>query len=271
MPKAEPYNRRDDIFDMVVRSYIETAEPVGSRTISKRHKIGLSPASIRNVMADLEDQGFLKHPHTSAGRIPTDKGYRYWVDSLMEPEDLTDDEKDWVSEELGKSRSIEGLADRVSKVMSVLTENAAVLYIKNLRRVSFLNYLLQELVEARKLDDFFEEEAELFVEGMFRVLDQPEFQDLQKMRTLMQAFEEKVHFVAILLKDLDVQGVQVHIGHENTANALENVSLVVKDCYLAGVPIGSVAVIGPTRMKYSKVMPVVEFVADSVTEVVKRF
>src|SRR4051812_12885264 len=98
------HERCDKIFDVIVTSYIETAEPVGSRTISKRSDLGLSPASIRNVMADLEDQGLLMQPHTSAGRVPTDKGYRYWVDSLMKPEELTREEKEWVLEELSKAR-----------------------------------------------------------------------------------------------------------------------------------------------------------------------
>ena len=77
-------SRRDKIFEYIVESYIETAEPVGSRSLSKQYDLGLSPASIRTVMADLEEQGYLKQPHSSAGRVPTDKGYRYYVDSLID-------------------------------------------------------------------------------------------------------------------------------------------------------------------------------------------
>src|SRR5574341_502292 len=80
--------RQRDILRAVVQDYIQTAEPIGSRTISRRHPFHLSPASIRNIMADLEDLGFLAQPHTSAGRVPTDRGYRFYVDSLMEPEEL---------------------------------------------------------------------------------------------------------------------------------------------------------------------------------------
>lgn len=257
MPRGEQNHRRDSIFDMIVRSYIETAEPVGSRTISRQYRLSLSPASIRNVMADLEEQGLLKQPHTSAGRIPTDRGYRYWVDSLMEPEELKRDEKAWISEELEKARTIEDLAERVSKVISVLTKNAAILYIKSLKRMSLLNDLL--------------EQAEIFIEGAVNIFEQPEFQDLQKMRALLVAFDEKLGFINILVKDLEEQGVQVHIGSESALGELEDLSLVVKDCYLGSVPIGGVAAVGPTRMKYSKVVPIVEYVADSVTEMVKRF
>src|SRR3989338_383320 len=204
--------RRDKIFEHIVESYIDTAEPVGSRTLSKRCKFNLSPASIRNVMADLEEQGYLTQPHTAAGRIPTDKGYRYYVDRLMAKEELSEDERKWIRSELLKSKTIEGMADRVSKIIAELTANAALIYIRNLRRVSFMNHLLEELVEAEKLMDFFEEEPELFIEGAFRIFEQPEFQNTQKIRLLLQAFDEKSYLLEIFLKDLEAVGVQVHIG-----------------------------------------------------------
>ena len=271
MRRDGPNDRKDSIFDMIVRSYVETAEPVGSRTLSRRYKLGLSPASIRNVMADLEEQGLLKQPHTSAGRIPTDRGYRYWVDTLMEPEALPDDQKAWIDEELEKARTIEALAERVSKVISELTKNAAILYVKSLKRISFLSHLLEELVEVQQLADFIEEESEIFIEGTVNIFEQPEFQDLRKMRALIVAFDQKLGFLSILVKDLEVQGVRVHIGSESELGELEDLSLVVKDCYLGKVPIGGIAAVGPTRMKYSKVVPIVEYVADSVTEMVGRF
>ena len=264
-------SRRDKIFDLIIRSYIETAEPVGSRTISKHYKIGLSSASIRNVMADLEDQGLIMQPHTSAGRVPTDKGYRYYVDRLMELEEPTDEEKEWIQSELVRARTIEGLMEKVSKVISKLTDSAALIYLKSLKRVSFLNYLLDDLIEAEKLGSFLEEEPEIFVEGTFRIFEQPEFQDIQKMRLLLQAFDEKVVLLRILVEDLDEEGVQVHIGKENKMGEFRDVSLVLKDCYMGHTPIGGVAVVGPTRMKYSKVVPIVDFVADTMTEAMQRF
>ncbi len=263
--------RKDKIFDIIVRSYVETAEPVGSRTISKRHNVGLSPASIRNVMADLEEQGLIAQPHTSAGRVPTDKGYRYYVDRLMEPEKVTGKEKDWIHHELSKAKTIEGLAERVSKVISELTQTAALLYIKSLKRVSFMTYLLEELVESERLNDFLEEDSELYVEGAFRIFEQPEFQDMGKMRLLLQAFDEKYDFLQIFVKDLEEEGVHIHIGSENAPGQLNNISLVVKDCYLGETPIGGVAALGPTRMRYSRVISIVEYVADSITETAKKF
>ncbi len=264
--------RKDKIFQIVVHSYVETAEPVGSRTISKHHDLGLSPASIRNVMADLEEEGFLKQPHTSAGRVPTDKGYRYYVDRLMEREELTGEEKARIWEEIGSARTVEGMAEKVSKVISSLTENAALIYLQSLKRLSFLTGLLEELMdERRRLEEYLEEEPGLFIEGAFRVIGQPEFRDTEKLLELLQVFEEKNRFIRLITADLAQRGIHVHIGSENSGGGLDGVSVVVKECELGGLPIGGIAVVGPTRMKYSKVVAVVNFVADTVSERVKHF
>lgn len=262
--------RQNKIFDIIVRSYIDTAEPVGSRTISRQFDVDLSPASIRNVMADLEEQNLIRQPHTSAGRVPTDKGYRYYVDRLMPKEDLNKGEKEWIDSELAKGRTIESAAERVGKVVSEMTQNAALVYIKNLKRVSFLNHFLEELIEEEMLKDFFEEEPELFVDGTFRVFEQPEFQDAKKMRHLLQAFEEKMDFLEILFRDMD-ENTHVHIGRENENDDLQDVSLVFKDCYLGTTPIGGVAVVGPTRMRYSKIVAVVEFAAMRMSQFAQKF
>lgn len=271
MSKETTDSRKDKIFEYIVESYIDTAEPVGSRTLSKRYSLDLSPASIRNVMSDLEEQGYLKQPHTSAGRVPTDKGYRYYVDRLMGKEELPENEKRSIREELRKVKTIEGMAERASRLISELTENAALIYIRNLRRVSFLNYVLEELVEAHRLMDFFEEEPGLFIEGAFRVFEQPEFQDTQKMRLLLQAFDDKFGFLQILSEDLAEEGVHVHIGREHSVAKLEDVSVVIKDCCVGRTPVAAVAAVGPTRMRYAKVVAVVEYVAEGLSEAVQRF
>lgn len=263
--------RKDRIFDLIVRCYIETAEPVGSRVLSRRSDLGLSPASIRNVMADLEEQGFLRQPHTSAGRVPTDQGYRYWVDSLMGQEELSAEEKEMVLGEIERVRTVEALAERISRLISEMTQNAALVYMTHLKRVTFMNHLLEELVQAQRIAEFLEEEAGLFIEGTSRICGQPEFQDLRKLRTLLEALDEKNQLLQMLLGELSATGVRVRIGRENENGSLEDVSLVVKDCYVGGVPVGGVAVVGPTRMDYPKVCAIVDFVADSVTEAVKRF
>lgn len=264
--------RRDKIFDIIVRAYIDTADPVGSRTISKQSDLGLSAASIRNVMADLEEAGLLMQPHTSAGRIPTDQGYRYWVDRLMERETLGAKDQGWVRSELSKARSVAALADRATKVISELTKSAAMVYVKNLKRISFLNEVLQELLEAQNMVECLDE-AELFIDGASRIFDQPEFQDVTKIRHLIHAFDSQNELIGLLLRDLEEQasGVQMHIGHEIDILDLEGVSIVSKDCFISSMPIASVAVVGPTRMKYPKVVAVVEFVADAASQELRRF
>lgn len=269
--RAEPGQRDDLILDLLIKAYIETAEPIGSRTISRQTDIGLSPASIRNVMADLEERGLLKQPHTSAGRIPTDRGYRYWVDRLMQPERLTEEEIEHIHAELSRVRTVEALAERICKVISELTGNAVLVYLKSLKRVSFLNHLLEELVEAQRLAEFLEEEPELFIDGASRMIDQPEFQDIAKMRALLHLFDEKLAFLETFLRAPADDAVHVQIGHENTRQTLGDVSVVSKDCRLGPTPFGSVAVVGPTRMNYPKIVSIVDYVADTISESVKRF
>jgi transcriptional regulator of heat shock response len=263
--------RNESILDLVIREYIETAEPIGSRTLSKHTLLGLSAASIRNVMADLEELGFLRQPHTSAGRVPTGLGYRYWVDRLMEPVDLETEEEDRILEEINRARTIEGLADSICRVLSDLTGNAVVVYVKNLKRVSFLNHLLEELIRQQKIEDFFEEETELFMDGALRMLEQPEFQDAVKMKALLRLFHEKVQVLNELLREHEQNTVHVQIGRENEMGIMEDVSVVNKDCMLSQTPIGGVAVVGPIRMNYPKVVSAVDFVADAVSEKMRRY
>ncbi len=269
--RHEASGRNDLILDLIIKEYIQSAEPVGSRTLSKHSDLGLSSASIRNVMADLEEIGYLKQPHTSAGRIPTDQGYRYWVDSLMEPEELSEKEREKILSELSRARTIEAMAERICKVISELTGNAVVVYIRNLRRVSFLNHLLDELVREQKLENFFEEDHELFIDGTSRILEQPEFQDIVKMRALLHAFDEKLSFLQALLQEPEHEAVHARIGHENQMDVLGDISLVTKDCFLSDTSIGGVVVLGPTRMHYPKVFSVVDYVADTVSDAAGRF
>jgi heat-inducible transcriptional repressor len=172
---------------------------------------------------------------------------------------------------LAGTRTLSALKEKISKIITELTENASLVYFKNLKRVSFLNHLAEEIVLAQKIREFVEEDAELFIEGVARIFEQPEFQDLRKIRILLHAFDDKYDFIQLLFRDLQEQGVQVHIGGENTIRDLEDVSVVAKDCYVAHVAIGSVAVVGPTRMKYPKIVSVIEYVADTVTHELERF
>jgi heat-inducible transcriptional repressor len=124
MSGATLTDREKQVLDAVIRTYVETAEPAGSRTLARRHRLGVSPATVRNTMADLEEKGFLFHPHTSAGRIPTDKAYRYYVDTLMRPRRLTQAQARKLRLELGAPEAIgplERLVRRATQAMGLLT------------------------------------------------------------------------------------------------------------------------------------------------------
>lgn len=115
--------REREVLEAVVRTYVDTAEPAGSRTVSKRHGLGVSPATVRNTMSDLEDKGYLFHPHTSAGRIPTDMAYRFFVDQVIRPTDLSDAERERLQQELEGSghSAVERMVRRATRALSVLS------------------------------------------------------------------------------------------------------------------------------------------------------
>ena len=120
-------DRERQVLEAVIETYVQTAEPAGSRTIAKRHQLGLSPATIRNTMSDLEEKGFLYHPHTSAGRIPTDQAYRVYVDSLMRPPRVAATQSEQIREELaGEGPVIEQILARAAQVLGVLTNELGV-------------------------------------------------------------------------------------------------------------------------------------------------
>ncbi|RMH16814.1 MAG: heat-inducible transcription repressor HrcA [Gemmatimonadetes bacterium] len=120
--------RERRVLDAVVRTYVDSAEPAGSRTIVRRFALGVSPATVRNTMSDLEDKGFLYHPHTSAGRVPTDRAYRYFVDRLVRPAELTDEERAQLRRELDAhgSSAIERLVRRATRALGLLTQELGV-------------------------------------------------------------------------------------------------------------------------------------------------
>src|SRR5690349_6037593 len=120
-PELSDRERR--VLEAVIQSYVETAEPAGSRTISRRFGLGVSPATIRNTMSDLEEKGYLYHPHTSAGRVPTDVAYRLYVDSLMRVAPIATTDRDKLAEQLGRDRStIEAILRKAAQSLSVLTQ-----------------------------------------------------------------------------------------------------------------------------------------------------
>jgi heat-inducible transcriptional repressor len=326
----------------VVEDYIETAEPVGSRTISKKMGQHLSPATIRNIMADLEELGYLAQPHTSAGRVPTGAGFRYYVDYLLELRKLARPERDQLQRMAGDAAfSSEELVRQVSRLVSTLSRQACVVVLTRfsgqpLRSLSLVlagsdrillvavtqagwvehrliegegglsgddiqtinNYLgelasgislqqlrvkiLQEMKKEKARYDRLMRRAlhlgakaleedhptEVYVEGRANILEQPEFvEDVQKLKRILRAFEEKSVIVRLLDRALEGGAIQVSIGSENPVEGLPDISVVASGYRQGDSRFGSIGLIGPVRMDYSRVIPLVEYSAKLISSV----
>ena len=328
--------RKRLVLRAVIDSYIETAEPVGSRTIARKHDLGVSPATIRNEMADLEETGYLQQPHVSAGRIPSDKGYRFYVDALMEPYVFSMLERQKVQREIsGTQLSPERSLHEASKLLALLTQSVSLIVapsteqlvfkhvqlaalddksilvtlvlhpgiVKNrlirtkrdysseqvtdvseainhkLRGVTFrdlgptmftevirefgeigralVELILQGLTEDR--------EEQVYASGTTNILNQPEFRDMERAIAILEALEQKEHLLSLLSTTSRPKGVQVVIGQENLHSAMQGCSLVSCTYYVGSDVVGTLGVIGPTRMDYAKVVAAVDVVAHALS------
>ena len=261
-----PYqdDREESIFRCIVESYIETASPVGSRAVSKHYGGSLSPASIRNVMADLEEMGLIQHPHTSAGRIPTARGYRHYVDNLMCDLEKMETDIPELHEILSQTEDIEDVAEKVSRLLADLTHNAGVFFVKNVKRISVLRD--QPIEFGSKRLETTQGYNRLYVDGTSHVFEQPEFSDIHRAQMLLKAIELKEELTSFLDRGLDEEKIHIYIGEEIQCGQLSDFSMVVKQYSLQGRPMGCVGVIGPTRMHYEKTVGVVSRLADTMTE-----
>ena len=334
--------RHHDILMALIRFHIGTAEPVGSKTLVERCRLNVSPATVRSVLAELEGEGYLSQPYTSAGRVPTEKAYRYYVDNLM-GQRFSDARAHANHVRLalsGFSGGVEDLLKWTSRVLSDMSRYAGiVLPPKRVRsqfkKVTFVrisresvltvlvsvsgvtrNKLLttgedfsQKALDSmssylnqrysglsleemkRKVEEDLEkdlesfdlwvkaalhlgsrmfddpESDEVYVEGGSRFLDMPEFMaDLEGMRGIFRLFEEKGGLVALLDQTIKAQDMMVFIGSETGMSEMKGMSLVVSTYGRESGPLGAVGVMGPTRMDYNQVIPLVRTTAEAVSE-----
>ncbi len=335
----EPLNERARLLlKALVENYIRDGEPVGSRALSRSSGLNLSSATVRNVMADLEELGFVASPHTSAGRIPTDKGYRFFVDTLLkvEPPDLRDVES--------LQRALESVADEprqlmavASQLLSSITRLAGVVMVPRqgtvaLTQIEFLNLsenrvlailvtndreihnrvlhldrpyspeqlrraanylneqfrgravgevrrqLLAQLQETRDqvsslMSDAItiaqrvfsrepeREEGDVVIAGEVNLMNFAELSDVDRLRRLFEAFGEKRDILHLLDQSLHAQGVQIFIGHESGYQILDACTVVTAPYTRDRETVGVLGVIGPTRMAYERVIPIVDITA----------
>lgn len=225
---------------MAINRYIKHAQPISSQDIAR--DFDLSPATIRNIFAELEKGGYLTHLHTSGGRIPTNKGYRYYVDFLTSQMGILKEEKDRIEKEYNrKIQKLEDVLDKTSGVISAITHYAGI--------VSFLDW-----------------HDKLFYKGISLVLDQPEFRDIEKMRLLIGMVEEKQKLLDIVNRDFDGK-VKVYIDKELGCPEMDGCSLVVSSYRRANRPSGRLAVLGPMRMEYGHIISSIEYISDVLSEV----
>lgn len=235
--------RQQSILNRVIDQYIETAQPVGSQSITllftELYQGSYSPATVRNEMMALEQMGYLTHPHTSAGRIPTDLGYRYYVDhglreGCAESSSLIKAEEHLMS---GQKRA-EERAELASVLLSELSGELSLFILPMKDRSGGINY-------------------RIFIKGISRILQKPEFQSPLRIRQLLEALEERMRLVEYFQGRNSRNRLSVMIGRENSDNAFTDCAVIVADYSLGEELSGAFAVIGPTRMPYNRTVSVV--------------
>jgi transcriptional regulator of heat shock response len=243
MKEAIYRERKDRILGIVVNSYIKTVTPVSSSYIVDEHQLDLSPATIRNILAELEEDGFLTHPHTSAGRLPTQEGYRYYVDNLMNEIQLLEEEKFRIKKEYAREmRDLEGILEKTSQVVSDLTHYTSII----------------------SVDGW---DGKIICRGTSYVVGYPDYQDVKKIGNILFALEEKESLLQMINRDIE-QRIKIYIGHEFACGDIDGCSLAVSSYQAHSGPTGRIAVLGPTRMDYSRVVSTLNYLTKLVGEIV---
>lgn len=329
----------------IINSYILTAEPIGSRTISKHYDLGVSSATIRNEMSDLEELGLLNKPHSSAGRVPSDKAYRLYVDSLlkMDPFTMDEDKKGQIKRILiSEAQELDHLLQTSAKVLSEITNYTSLAIspqlkeskIKHIQLVpigdkqvlllivnnsdvvkntifkldkevspntlnsisNFLNEKLKGLSfeemgnifdsgEMKELFDYrhvisklipifgksveTNENVELYSEGITRILNFPEYKDIDKAKSIISFIEDKDSVLDLLLNNSFTQDINIIIGNENNYSQLKDCSIVTATYRIGGKTIGKIGVIGPTRMDYFKMINTLKLFSTNISEIIE--
>ena len=339
-------DRKIKVLHAIIDSYIIGAEPIGSRTITKQYDIGVSSATIRNEMSDLEELGFLIKPYSSAGRIPSDKAYRFYVNGLLNMKEGKVDlkKKNQIKDILSsESREIDELLKNSAKILSTLTNYTALaispqlqdLTIKHIQlipidrlqillvlvsntgvvknsiirleetiprdQVEILSNFLNEKLKGLSIKDInsdiskviFEEiyelkdiieniipiilstledinNIDLYSDGINKILNFPEYKDLEKAKSFMKFFEDKDTIVDILLGSSisSENGIDIVIGEENTYDPIKDCSLITATYRLGDKTIGKIGVIGPTRMDYIQVINNLKLFSKNISELI---
>jgi heat-inducible transcriptional repressor len=329
----------------IILQHIDSGEPIGSRTLSKCGKFQLSPASLRNVMSDLEDHGLLHQPHTSAGRVPTDRGYRFFINHLMKSRSLSLRERETIEKEVGAATEIDQVLQHAGNLLSKMSDQVGVVFMPTLlqfaiRSMDFIlvgetriqcvivgvnGVVVNKIIDTRFVftrdelekisryitiefagltlemirrrlirmteqeralhDQMFQKtislgieavndvapfEHELYVEGAASILNKPEFADAASLRRTFLALQEKEKLVEILETCLSEEGLQILIGSESDFTQVHNFSIVARRYGSASAPLGMVGIIGPMRMEYARMAPLVDYLSRALSRKIEE-
>ena len=236
--------RQNGVLEAIVKTHVDSACPVSSKHIAQI--LGLSSATIRNVMFELENEGFIMQPYTSAGRIPTDLGYRRYVDCIMSANELSESDDALFSDVrqlVNRKRSFEEVIEEVSSAISKIT-----------------NYTGIALAPNNKL----------YFDGTYHMLEHPEFSELSTARDFLRAIEEKEELMRIMSEGLEAAGAIIRIGRENAFRGLQGCTIITSAYKIKNRASGNIGIIGPIRMRYEEVVPAVEYLADMTTEILEE-
>ncbi|MEH7483175.1 heat-inducible transcriptional repressor HrcA [Neobacillus drentensis] len=330
------------ILQVIVDDFIRSAQPVGSRSLSKKEEISFSSATIRNEMSDLEELGYIEKTHTSSGRVPSEKGYRYYVDHLLSPQVLNQHDVSIIQSIFAeKIFEFEKIIQRSAKILSELTnytsivlgpavsinklkriqiiplnkETAVAIFVTDTGHVENRTFSLPPSVDASDLektvnilndrlagvpledlnDKIYKEVAmllrqhihnydlmlytiadslkmpsneKLFFGGKTNMLSQPEFHDVAKLRSLLTMIDQE-EWIYNLIRN-DSAGIHVKIGRENNNSVMDNCSLITATYSAGAENLGTIAILGPTRMEYSRVISLLQFFSNDLTAVLTK-
>lgn len=248
MTELDP--RKQEILKTVIQAYVHTAEPVGSETVAHRLRFGVSPATVRNEMAALEEMGCLSHPHTSSGRIPTDRGYRFYVDTMLPEIDLT------VRERVRIRRQFKAIVEEtapvpegIARILATVTEYASVAAEPHPATQAFTHLH--------------------FIALTSNILKQPEFQDARDAQPVLSALERE-DVVTDLLRGTLERPVWITIGSEHRHEDLRGCTVIAAAYRIGGRPAGALGILGPIRMDYARAISLIRYLVADLSATLER-
>lgn len=243
MRSTNRQDRNREVLSAVIESHIKTSDAVSSEDICQC--FDCSSATVRNTMSELEELGYLTHRHTSGGRLPTDKGLRYYVDMLLTQIQLVEEEKKRLTQQYHQQiRVLEDILEKTSEILSSFTHCTGI--------VSFSN-----------------KSGRIYYNGASFITEHPEFRNIDKIRNILRVLEEKNKLLDILNRNLEKK-LNVYIGREIECEEISECSLIVSSYDVEDKPSGRIAVLGPRSMNYSQVIPTIEYVSQLISKALEN-